>query len=347
MTNQEIENNLRRLIQNEREITNEILSLIGLADQRRLFIEKGYSTLFDWLVRGFGYSESAAQRRIQAARLIRSVPEITEKLSNGDISLSSISKAQSIMRLHEKQSGETLSNEEKSSVVKKIEHKSSRETEKVLLELFPETASKVKKDKTTSIDEKTTRIALNISNETMKELERVKELLSHTLPHGSLGEVIQYLSGDFLKRRDPLRKPIAETNNRSEIKTKKLNAKGTGALDTAATKRCVDVAPTSSDVGCRANPLIITAATKKCVGRPALPAAVKRKVFQAANGKCNYIDRSTGKMCGSGFQLEVDHIYPRALGGEDTFENLRCLCRVHNRFVATQVLGADILTVRR
>lgn len=34
--------------------------------------------------------------------------------------------------------------------------------------------------------------------------------------------------------------------------------------------------------------------------------------------------------CGSGEDLTVDHIIPRALGGEDKLDNLRVLCRSCN-----------------
>jgi 5-methylcytosine-specific restriction endonuclease McrA len=45
------------------------------------------------------------------------------------------------------------------------------------------------------------------------------------------------------------------------------------------------------------------------------------------------------EICGSGYALEVDHIYPKALGGEDLPENLRLLCKSCNQRKAIQNLG--------
>jgi hypothetical protein len=62
-------------------------------------------------------------------------------------------------------------------------------------------------------------------------------------------------------------------------------------------------------------------------------AALRRRIFER-DQTCTYIHE--GKRCGSTFALEVDHIEPWALGGPTAEENLRLLCRAHNRFVARQ-----------
>jgi len=45
----------------------------------------------------------------------------------------------------------------------------------------------------------------------------------------------------------------------------------------------------------------------------------ERTVFKRAQGQC--------EICGSMIDLEIDHIKPKAMGGADTFDNLRLLCR--------------------
>ena len=59
-----------------------------------------------------------------------------------------------------------------------------------------------------------------------------------------------------------------------------------------------------------------TSATKpsKSSGR-SIPVAVKREVWRRDQGCCTYVDRHTGRRCGSRFFLELDHIVPVALGG--------------------------------
>jgi hypothetical protein len=45
--------------------------------------------------------------------------------------------------------------------------------------------------------------------------------------------------------------------------------------------------------------------------------------------------------CGSDHALQVDHVIPRAKGGQDTLENLRLLCRNCNQRAAIELLGQD------
>jgi hypothetical protein len=59
---------VRSLVKEERRITREILDHINEVARRRLYADLGFSSIFDWLVKDLGYSESAAYRRIQAAK---------------------------------------------------------------------------------------------------------------------------------------------------------------------------------------------------------------------------------------------------------------------------------------
>ncbi|MBX3228745.1 MAG: HNH endonuclease, partial [Labilithrix sp.] len=48
-----------------------------------------------------------------------------------------------------------------------------------------------------------------------------------------------------------------------------------------------------------------------------------------------------GERCPAREWLEVDHRQPRALGGAGTIENVRILCRAHNRLAAEQAFGVE------
>ena len=163
-SNQELAQKLSQLIQTERATTNEILKLINLSLERRAYLELGYSSMFDWLTKGFGYSNAAAFRRIEAARLLKSVPEVSQKLSEGSVNLSTLSKAQTIIRTKEKADGKLLSQEVKEEIVKSIENKSTQETEQTLIAMFPETASTVHQERRQVISDSQIRYQLNLSN---------------------------------------------------------------------------------------------------------------------------------------------------------------------------------------
>ena len=63
-----------------------------------------------------------------------------------------------------------------------------------------------------------------------------------------------------------------------------------------------------------------------------IPAAVKREVWLRDLGCCTYVDRHTGRRCGSRFFLEMDHIVPVALGGGADPGNLTLRCAAHHRY---------------
>ena len=45
---------------------------------------------------------------------------------------------------------------------------------------------------------------------------------------------------------------------------------------------------------------------------------------------CEFIDPVTGRKCDSNYQLQKDHVIPKAKGGSYEISNLRTLCRTHN-----------------
>lgn len=222
MTNLELEQKLSKLILEERKISHEILVLINIALERRCYLDRGFSSMFDWLVNGFGYSNAAAYRRIEAAQLLRVVPEIEEKLKSGDLNLSTLSKAQSVIRAHEKASGEKVSDAEKKNIVEEIENKSVHETEQLLVARFPETASSVHQERRTVIDENTNRHQMNLSVETTADLDRLKSIMSHKMPNASDADIIAFAVKQLLNKLDPMKDEVtsaAEVNSPSTEKT--------------------------------------------------------------------------------------------------------------------------------
>ena len=63
----------------------------------------------------------------------------------------------------------------------------------------------------------------------------------------------------------------------------------------------------------------------------AIPAAVKRRVWNRDQGRCSYVDRTSGRRCASRHLLEIDHVVPYARGGSAEPDNLRLLCAAHHR----------------
>ena len=66
LTNQALHDQLTYLASEERRITLDVLHHLRECERRRLYAERGHSSLFDYVVKELGYAESSAQRRISA-----------------------------------------------------------------------------------------------------------------------------------------------------------------------------------------------------------------------------------------------------------------------------------------
>jgi 5-methylcytosine-specific restriction endonuclease McrA len=72
--------------------------------------------------------------------------------------------------------------------------------------------------------------------------------------------------------------------------------------------------------------------------RQAIPAAVKRAVWERDGGRCTYVSPG-GRRCEDRRRLEFDHIEPVALGGRSTVDGLRLRCKSHNTLHAEETFG--------
>src|SRR5690348_7620006 len=89
---------IRNLAGREREIGLQILHHLREVERRQLFAELGYPSLFEYCVKELGYSNAAAHRRVSSMRLMRELPELEEKVTEGSLNLSLLSKAHSFFK---------------------------------------------------------------------------------------------------------------------------------------------------------------------------------------------------------------------------------------------------------
>lgn len=70
----------------ERHVTLEVLFLLNEVERRKLHLDR-YSSLFAYCTDRLGYSNSAAGRRIAAARCLRNYPAVLPMLRDGRLNL--------------------------------------------------------------------------------------------------------------------------------------------------------------------------------------------------------------------------------------------------------------------
>ena len=304
MTNAELEFELKNASTDERILTKKIVELVAEALRRRLWAGRGYSSAHRWLVAEFGYSDSSAVRRLDAARILVDVPDMAETLATGSLTLSGLSRLQSAFYQEEKRTGEKITPEAKQEVVKKIENQSSAATSRTVSAEFPEVSKAPKESlRPAGVDGWTLTIGLDSAQK--KALDRTRELLSHSHPGATWAELLAHLANEHAKRADP----VARAERRGARKMPQ---------GFTATEDCLLPPPPA------AGPL---------------PRPLRDSVLAKAGGACEYQDPQTGARCGSRIRVEVDHPMPRALGGTNEAENLRCLCAQHNRLEAEHKLS--------
>ncbi len=82
----------------EKSATVNLLKHLQEVSRRKLFVDYGHSTLSKYIVAELGYSESEAWTRIQAMRLLKTIPAAAEKIEDGQLSLSNASLLQGFIQ---------------------------------------------------------------------------------------------------------------------------------------------------------------------------------------------------------------------------------------------------------
>jgi len=179
LTNKDLAERIEILRGKEREILLKFLIHLGEFDRRKLYLEQGYSSLFDFCTRKLGYSESSAYRRAESARCLREHPELKKSFFSGKVSICTIARASKAIKA-------------KKAEVEDIIGKSTREVETLVAEVAPsnkprEFVKEIKVKRETEIFptlEKTeTRyeIKFSVTKEVYDEIQDIKAKLSNKL----------------------------------------------------------------------------------------------------------------------------------------------------------------------
>ncbi len=189
--------------------TTEAIRHFSEISRRQFFLECGYATLFDMLTKYFGYCAGSAQIRINAMRLLRDVPEIETKISNGEVTLTTVSKLQTFFAA-EKKAQKTYTQDEKMKLVDECIGKSTREVERELASKGPEP---IKREVVRATSSTHSRVSLSLNNELLVKLEKLKGLLSCVNANMSFEELVERLVEMGLERLDPEAKANRASNS--------------------------------------------------------------------------------------------------------------------------------------
>src|SRR6187431_2020483 len=117
---------LSRIVGRRNQITAEFLAYLAEVDERQIFLDLGFASLFEYCVEKLGLCESTAGRRIAAARVCRNHPEVFGLVASGALHASALS----LLRKH-------VTPENAEELFELCAHRSARKVEEVLAARFP------------------------------------------------------------------------------------------------------------------------------------------------------------------------------------------------------------------
>jgi len=374
----ELQTGLVRLLANGSRTEARILAHLAAVEERRLHLEAGSSSLFDYCCKCLSLSENEAFHRITAARLARRFPVIFGLIEQRVIHLTAVCLLRDYL---------TPDNHEE--LLAEAAGKTKLQVQELLARRFPrpDVASTIRKlpaprDVTASRDvtaprvlamtEEITpskpdgqatfplntpnatsdvrseppsvqgststlpvrntvveplsaaryRIQLNASPQLKAKLEQARDLLSHTNPSGDLAAVIERALDLLLER----------TLNRRFAQTKRVRPSRSAGWKVGA--------------NAEGNPEVVSENGQlRRTGRRHIANATKREIVARDGLRCTFVG-SDGQRCGATRFMQIHHQEPWARHGDDSPTNLRLLCASHNRLLAEQDFGRELVANR-
>lgn len=322
-------------VQAKRQLAQLIALLLEVED-RRLHERRAHSSLYSFCVHHLGMAEASAQRRIMAARLVRRFPVLLGLIERGQVTLSTLE----LLREH-------VTEENIEELVDATAGRTRREVEEVLARRAPKPDAPQEIEPVESFLDAAGRLATgDVPGGSGRR---------SSAPGGPAGRVSP-LSGERFKVQLTIGRATLEKLDRVRDLMRHRNPSGDLEV-------LFDAAITALLVKLEKERLAKTDAPRPRRGQTKpgrIRAAVRREVFERDGEQCTYVD-GEGNRCRERGRLELDHVVPRALGGDDTATNLRVRCQTHNLLDAEEKLGhvatqhrkhgaapsADVVAVRR
>jgi hypothetical protein len=234
-----------KLVRTERKISHLVIACIAEVETRKIYLDRAYPSLFEYLTKEFGYSESAAYRRISAARLLRQVPEIAQKIEEGRINLSQASLLVQTVRAAEKSSAQTVTKDQKLQILEMIEDKSFQHSQQIIHRELGVTAQEPHRSRTHGDGSVT--FSLTLTAEQAARWQQVAELTSHAVESHDPAALLDYLAQKEIARRleikraSPIRKSPSQNPRVIAPNVRKVvlrNSQPLHGLSTATASGC-------------------------------------------------------------------------------------------------------------
>jgi len=259
---------------------SELIDRLQVFDDKKGYRYYDCTSLYQYAVKYLKLSESKSYELISIARKSKQVPELKAAISKGTINTSQARRIVSV-----------ITPENQSQWIEMTSILSQRELEKKIVEKRPKEAVK---DRMTYVHPTRVKLECGISEELMKEIERVKDIVSQRDSRpASLEDALKAMTTLYLEKKDPVERakrvlPKKKSSPQRRVTTAKLPER-----------------------------------------RTAIPAIVKHEVIKRDNGQCTFRD-AEGRRCENKKWIDLHHKTAIADGGKHNAANIVTVCRQHH-----------------
>jgi hypothetical protein len=317
--------------------------------RRKAYLEFN-SSLVGYLEAELQMPRATAYHYSQAAYLAQSNPEVIEQIADGKLSVYVVSQVARAVREREKPGRKKRTDTQQRPLLEEKAPKPNaakvgkKETRMLLQAVAGKTQAQAAREIASRMGgtstprptsrrvpegRKLTRLEITLTNEELELWDRMLDLMAHreSDPKGVLMRAVE----DWLEKNDPVRR---EERIAKKLKKKKKQAEAAEVRLKARTSDLAETAestPSGKAVTATQSHSQLFNVKQFTSNQDPISAPTQRKVFVRDKGACQYeVCGGTG-VCGETRGVDIDHIVPRSQGGSNDIENLRVLCRAHNR----------------
>jgi hypothetical protein len=325
-----------RVAADDRQLTAQLLALLGELDVRRLYLGQSCASLFTYGTQVLHFSEHAAYHRIEAARAARQFPVVLGMIADGAVTLTTVTLLKPHLtrenyvtlleaarckskRQVEDQIARLAPRPDERAIVRKLAAPVVRSAPLALADAHPSLSSSSTvaseapgsavaapalsrpahaRPAVTPLSPERYLLKITVSVETHARLRRAQDLLRHVVPNGDPAVVIDRALAMLVERLE-------------RTKAAKTARPRRASQATRPPERRTAPARSSRHV----------------------PAEVRRAVWARDEGRCGFV--GTHGRCAETGRLEFHHVLPFADGGPTNIENLSLRCGAHNAHEAS------------
>jgi 5-methylcytosine-specific restriction endonuclease McrA len=331
MSARDLSNHLAVLLRKEREAMADSLLALADFDAKKLWRHLGHASLFYYLRRELGLSAGAAQHRKTAVELIQQLPAVEVALREGRLCLSSVCELAKV-----------VTPENVAEVLPRFFGLSRREAEVVSASIRPATAIPEREVVTPA------RAPIRTPDSDVRpDVAPADPVHPGEVPL-RMEMVLTSPAAAAATRPPDSEHPLTAELSRFHITVSRRFMETLERTKDALSHSHPGASTEEILMACMQAMLVKKAKQKGFVERPLkkprpsrpdhIPAHVRRAVMERSGERCEWV-LENGERCNSTYQVECDHIVPKALGGRATVENTRAACRAHNQLAARRVFG--------